>query len=154
MVIHTANRPSHERENIQISSLQGKTMCISTVLWVLSHLAQWHNVLAFRTSRTSGTSRKCPGKHRHFRDDPLACTGTLLACWHSRQTHGTGKLMMTHHSPIWRLWWHTQMMWSVYWMVMHGCRWWCEVDVFSESEQALGNQSTLRNWPNPINWQK
>ena len=28
-------------------------------------------------------------------------TGTLLAwlaCWHSRQTHGTGKPMMTHHS--------------------------------------------------------
>ena len=24
--------------------------------------------------------------------------GTLLACWHSRQIHGTGKLMMTHHS--------------------------------------------------------
>ena len=45
---------------------------------------------------------KCPGKHRHFRDDPLACwhTSGMLACWHSRQTHGTGKLMMTHHSPI------------------------------------------------------
>ena len=24
-------------------------------------------------------------------------------------------------------------------------------DVFSESEQAV-NQSTLRNWPNPISW--
>ena len=74
--------------------ISSKNYAISTVLWVLSHLAQWHNVLAFRTSRTSRNLREHPGKLRHFRDDPLACwhTSGMLAHWHthwhSRQTHG------------------------------------------------------------------
>ena len=106
---------------------------MSKVLWVLSHLAQWHNVFAFRTSRTSGTSRKRPGKHKHFRDDhdPLACwhiSHTMAWCWHSRQTHGTGKPMMIHRTlTLETLHWHTQMMWSVYRMMDDGvygrCRW-------------------------------
>ena len=34
---------------------------------------------------------------------------TQLACWHSGQTHGTGTLMMTHHSlTLGRLCRHTQ----------------------------------------------
>ena len=79
--------------NIIISS---KNYAISTVLCILSHLAQWH-VLAFRTSGTFWDLREpqgCPGKLSHFRDDPLACwhtSGMLVCwhtCWHSRQTHG------------------------------------------------------------------
>ena len=120
---------------------------ISTVLWCLSHLAQWHNVLAFRTSRTSG---KHPGKHRHFRMT-LWHAGTLLAwlaCWHSRQTHGTG----THHSlNLETLLAHTR--WCGWFMVDEdGDVWWSDVDLvvdpFSESEQAI-NQSTLRKLAQP-----
>ena len=113
MVTNTANRPSHEREKHTKIIITNKSYTISTVLQVLSHLAQWHNILAFRTSRTAGTSRKHPGKHRHFwmtlwhAGTPLA----HLACWHNRQIHGTGKPMMTHHSlNLGRLCWHTQMM--------------------------------------------
>ena len=52
MAIPTANRPSHERLNNANIIISSKNYAISTVLWVLSHLAQWHNVLAFRTSGT------------------------------------------------------------------------------------------------------
>ena len=84
MAIPTANRLSHERlnnTNIIISSIN---YAISRVLLVLSHLAQWHNVLAFRTSGTIWDLRDLrehPGKLRHFRDDPLACwhTSGMLA---------------------------------------------------------------------------
>ena len=97
LTVPTANRPSHERLNNANIIISSKNYAISTVLWVLSHLAQWHNVLAFRTSGTSGNLREPQehaGKFSHFRDDPLACwhTSGMLAhwhtCWHSRQTHG------------------------------------------------------------------
>ena len=59
-------------------------------MWVLSHLAQWHNVLAFRTSGTlwdlweAQTLLGWPsGMLAH--SGMLACWHT---CWHSRQTHG------------------------------------------------------------------
>ena len=57
----------------------------------------------------------CPGKLRHFRDDPLACwhTSGMLAHWNSRQTHGTGSLIMTHRPlNLVDFDWNTQM-WSV-----------------------------------------
>ena len=77
--------------------------------------------------------------------------GTLLAhpaCWHSRQTHGTGKPMMTHHSlNLGRLCWHTQMMWSVYRMIDDGV-YGDNLDDISESDQAV-NQSTLRKLAQP-----
>ena len=77
--------------------------------------------------------------------------GTLLAwmtCWHSRQTHGTGKPMMTHHSLILgRLCWPTQMMWSVYRMVEDGV-YGDDPDDISELDQAV-NQSILRKPAQP-----
>ena len=98
-------------KTIQISSFQAKNYTISTVLWILSHLAQWHNVLAFRTSGTSG-------KLRHFWNDPLACwhTSGMLACWHthwhSRQTHG----IQTNddHHPLNLVDSDSRLLWPVY----------------------------------------
>ena len=70
---------------------------MSTVLWnLICHLAQWH-VKAFRTS---GTSVIIQGSSVTSRMT-LWHAGILLAhlaCWHCRQTHGTGRLMMIHHS--------------------------------------------------------
>ena len=135
-------------KNTLKSSLQ-TIWAISTVLWILSHLAQWHNVLTFRTSRTAGTSRKHPGKHKHFKDDPLAC-------WHTSGMAGT---LAQYTDP-----WHrqtnddTQLSHSV--EDSDGTHRWCgwfmvddgvygdDLDDISESEQAE-NQSKLRKLTQP-----
>ena len=78
METNTANRPPHEREkHTQISSLQINLShkyslvdfelpsgTVAQCQWPSGHL------------ETAGTSRKHPGKHKHFRDDPLACWQT------------------------------------------------------------------------------
>ena len=88
LTVPTAKRPSHERKNNANIIISSKNYAISTVLQVLGHLAQWHNVLAFRTSGTFWDLREPqghPGKLRYFRDDPLACwhTSAMLTCWHT-----------------------------------------------------------------------
>ena len=86
MAIHTANRLSHERLNNTNIIISSKNYTISTVLWVLSHLAQWHNVLVFRTSRTSRNFREPQGMSREAQTSSemtLWHAGTLLACWHT-----------------------------------------------------------------------
>ena len=77
MVTNTANRPSHERENNQISSLPMN----------LNHM---YSLVEFEPS---GSVAQCqglqdiwdicnhPGKLSHFKDDPLAC-------WHTGSTSG------------------------------------------------------------------
>ena len=69
MVTNTANRPSHEREiNQYHHNKQKPNHEYSLVKLDCCHLAQWHNVWAFRTS------------DEHL-DDPLAC-------WHTSSSSG------------------------------------------------------------------
>ena len=150
MVTNTANDPSHERVKHTKPSLQ-INLSISTVLWVLSHLAQWHNVLAFKTSRSAGTSRKYLEKHKHFRDDPLACWYTsgmagmlaqLKDPWHRQTNDNTplsqsGKTLLAHTDDVVSLW-----LIMVY-MVMK------LMSFLSQSRRETSPHS--ENWPNPIN---
>ena len=113
LTVPTAKRPSRERLNNTNIIISSKNCAISSVLWVLSQRAQWHNVLAFRTS---GTSRNVQGSS-DTSGMTLWHTGTLVACWHtcqhSRQTHDIGRLMMICTDlPIWQTQTHRQM-WSV-----------------------------------------
>ena len=78
--------------------------------------------------------------------------GTLLAqmtCWHSRQTHGTGRPMMTHHSLILdkTLMAHTD---DVVGLQVDDGVYGGDLYDISELDQAV-NQSILKNQPNPIN---
>ena len=94
--------------------------------WPSGHLGLLENIQG--SSDTSGIT--------------LWHAGTL-ACWHSRQTHSTGKLMMITTLSICRLMAHT----DVVGLQDDGV----DVDVgdaFSESEQAV-NQSTLSKLAQP-----
>ena len=147
-------------KNIIITSNQACAIC--TVLWILSHLAQWHNVLAFRTSKTSGTSRKHSWKHKHFRDDPLACwhtSGMMVHCWYSRLTYSTGKLMMIHYS----LNLQTQMahtddvvsLQDAWWWCICWCRWcifWVRTGSKPVHTQKLAHPHKLKINPNFEIW--
>ena len=94
MAIPTANRLSHERSNNANIIISSKNYAISTVLWILSHLAQWHSGTMSWPSGHLGTS----GNLRDIQGSSVTSgktlwhAGTLLACWHtcchSRQTHG------------------------------------------------------------------
>ena len=119
--------------------ITNKNRTMSTVLWNWNccHLAQWHNVWAFRTSGWT-----------------LWHTGTLLVIWQAgtitdpwhRHTNDETQLSQSD-----RLCWHShRMMWLVYRMVEDVDGWWFNVDLFSESEQAI-NQSTLRKLAQPHN---
>ena len=111
MVTNTANRPSHERVK-------------HTKIIITNNLSHKYSLVDFEPS---GTVAQCLGLQDiwdiwNLQETVQGSTntsgmtlwhaGTLLAwlaCWHSRQTHGTGTLMMTHNSlTLGRLCWHTQ----------------------------------------------
>ena len=133
MVTNTANRPSHERENNQISSLQAINRTMSTVF------------VELELQLPSGTVAQCQGLQDIW--DICWHAGTLLghlACWwHSKQTHGTGNQWW---NPTLSLWVDSngthRMMWSINRMVGVGV---CgdDLDEISELNQAV-NQFILR----------
>ena len=116
MVTNTANRPSHDRVKQSNHHYKQINWTMSTVFCVT-----W-TVTAIWTSRTSGTSRKCPGKHWDTSRMTLWHAGTLLAHgWHAAGTVDRPMAQAhywwrTHSSlTLGRLCWHTnRMMWSVY----------------------------------------
>ena len=127
---------------------------IRTVLWVLSHLAQWHT-MSWPSGHLGppGISGNVQG-NSDTSGMTLWHTGTLLACWHtcwySWQTHGTGRLMMVHTDPsIWKTS-DSQADVVRQFHSLYGFKCWV---VRSEVEQALRNQSNPRNQKNMVkNW--
>ena len=122
MVTNTANRLSYEREKHTkiIITNNSEPYVQSCEFWAI-----WHSGTMSWPSGHLGLLKPPGNVQRNTNTSGMTLwhAGTLLAwlaCWHSRQTHGTGKPMMTHHSlTLGRLCWHTQMMWLVYgW-------WWC-----------------------------
>ena len=142
MVTNTANRPSHERVKQAISSQTSKKPNheYSLMNWNCYHLAQWHNVWAFRTS--GWTSGWPSGTLAHF----IWQAGTITDPW---QAHTNDETQLSQSG---RLCWHShRMMWSVN-------RCWCDGDVcgdsvlihfLSQSRQLTSPHS--ENRPNPIN---
>ena len=92
LTIPTANRLSHERFNNTNIIISSKNYAISTVLWISEPSGTVAQCLGFQDiwdiREPQGTSGDVQGSSVTS-GMTLWHAGTLLACWHNWQTHGT-----------------------------------------------------------------